>query len=107
MPAVSDMLRPILLLALVGGILATMAAIGPLGWGLGLAAILIWFVSPGILLARRLYGGAPGSWIAAWLAGPCWGYILSSLMLLALWWAGVRSFRWLLLAPIPVFAAVW
>jgi hypothetical protein len=69
-------------------------------------AILIWWAMPGVILARRLYGSQPGGWGAALLAGPAWGYALSSLMLLALWMAGVRTF-WLLLAPVPAAVVVW
>src|SRR5437016_403106 len=101
------MLRSGLLVALVASIAATLVVLGPIGWSLALAGILFWFVSPGILLARRLYRGAPGSWIAMWLVGPCWGYLLSSLTLLALWSIGIRSLGWLLLAPIAAFVAVW
>jgi hypothetical protein len=36
-----------------------------------------------------------------------WGYALSSLVLLALWALGVRSFAWLMLAPLPAALLMW
>jgi hypothetical protein len=62
---------------------------------------------PGVVLARRLYGRQPGGWAAALLAGPTWGYALSSLVLLAFWAAGIRSFYWLMFAPVPAALLVW
>ena len=69
-------------------------------WGVALTGVLAWFALPGVAVARRLYHDQPGSRIAALLIGPAWGYVLSSLMLLALWAAGLRN-GWLLLAPAP------
>ncbi len=62
--------------------------------------MLVWFALPGVLLVRRLYGSQPGSTAAALLAGPAWGYVLSSLALLALWAVGTRHIALLMLAPI-------
>ena len=87
-------------------VLISLAAIAPLAAALGLFAVMSWFALPGVLLARRLYGSDAG-WAGALLSGPAWGYVLSSLVLLALWAAGVRAFVWLLLAPIPAAAAAW
>jgi hypothetical protein len=95
------------LLATVGSMVVALVTILPLRFGLGLLAILIWFAVPGVLLARRLYGRQPGSWAAALFAGPAWGYVLSSLVLLGLWVAGIRGFGWLMLAPIPAALLVW
>ena len=92
-----------LLIALIG----TLAAFVPFVSGLGLLAIVGWFSLPGVLLGWRLYGGRPGGWTAALLAGPAWGYVLSSLVLLDLWAFGVRSFPILMLAPIPAMVLVW
>jgi hypothetical protein len=90
----------------LGGVLATLAAIAPIRSALGLFAVLCWFAVPGIVLARRLYGAA-GGWLTPFVAGPSWGYVLSSLSLLVLWWAGERSAPWLLLAPLPAALIVW
>jgi hypothetical protein len=92
-----------LLVALV----ATLASFVPLLPGLALLGIVVWFSVPGVLLGWRLYGVRPGGWTAALLAGPAWGYVLSGLVLLALWAAGVRSFRILMVAPIPAMVLVW
>ena len=88
-------------------IVIAFAGIVPFPSGLLLIGVLIWFAVPGVLLGRRLYGGQPGGWPAAFLAGPAWGYVLSSLALLGLWAGGVRSFRWLMLAPIFAALMAW
>ena len=81
-------------IALIAGafaaLLVSLGTIAPIGAALGLFAVMCWFAVPGVVLARRLYGPRSG-WLAPWLAGPAWGYVLSSLVLLALWAAGVRS----------------
>src|SRR5262245_56137558 len=92
-----------LLVALV----ATLASFVPLVSGLGLLGIVAWFSLPGVLLGWRLYGGRPGGWTAALLAGPAWGYVLSSLVLLGFWAFGIRSFQVLMLAPVPALVLVW
>jgi hypothetical protein len=86
--------------ALAVAFLATLYALVPLQWGLVLVAALVWFALPGVVLVNRLYRGQPGSTPAALLAGPAWGYVLSSLGLLALWAAGTRHVAVLMLAPI-------
>ncbi|OFW22422.1 MAG: hypothetical protein A3H97_16780 [Acidobacteria bacterium RIFCSPLOWO2_02_FULL_65_29] len=93
--------------ALAVAVLLTVAGFVPLAWGVGLLAVLAWFAVPGLVLARGLYGGRPGGGIAALLAGLSWGYVLSSLVLLGLWAAGVRSFTILMVAPIGAAALVW
>jgi hypothetical protein len=87
--------------------LACLFAILPSVYVLVLVAVLVWFALPGVLLARRLYGSQPGVWAAAFLAGPSWGYVFSSVVLLGLWAMGVRRFVWLMASPIPALAAVW
>ena len=72
-----------------------------------LLTILLWFALPGIVLTGRMYRHSPAKWAAALLAGPACGYVLSSLVLLALWIAGVRSFIWLMTAAIPAAAVAW
>lgn len=104
--------------ALLGGValavLVTLSSIVPLLSGLALIGVLVWFSVPGIVLASRLYRRAgssqpprPGALIGALLVGPAWGYVLSSLVLLALWSSGVRSFALLMLSPIPAIVAAW
>jgi hypothetical protein len=95
--------RAVLVIVASAGLLASLSALAPLPGALVLAAVLIWFAVPGILLGRRLYG----SWAAAVLAGPAWGYVFSSLALLAFWAAGIRSFGILMLAPLPAAAVIW
>jgi hypothetical protein len=110
-PSVSAGRRPIsgatvLALATAGAALLALHAIVPLTWGLALIGVLIWFAIPGVVLARCLYRSESGGWFAACVAGPAWGYVLSSLVLLGLWAAGFRGGRILMLAPIPAAIAV-
>jgi hypothetical protein len=88
------------------GVLVSLRAIAPIGAALGLFAVMCWFAVPGVVLARRLYGRRAG-WLAPSLAGPAWGYVLSSLVLLALWAAGVRSAAWLAVSPLVATLVVW
>ena len=90
----------IVAVALTVAFLATLYALVPLLWGALLVAMLVWFALPGVLFARRLYGSQPGSTAAALLAGPAWGYVLSSLGLLVLWALGTRHIALLMLAPL-------
>jgi hypothetical protein len=62
--------------------------------------VLAWFALPGLLLARWLYRSQPGGGAAALLAGPGWGYVLSTFGLLVFWASGARSIAVLLAAPI-------
>ncbi|HEY2905299.1 MAG TPA: hypothetical protein VGJ29_05315 [Vicinamibacterales bacterium] len=87
--------------------MACLFAILPSIYVVVLVAVLAWFAAPGVLLARRLYGSQPGAWGAAFLAGPAWGYVFSSVVLLVLWAMGVRRFVWLMASPIPALAVVW
>jgi len=73
-------------------------AIAPVGPGIVLLTIVIWFALPGVLIAWLLYERRPGRAGAAWLVGPMWGYAASSTALLGLWVAGLRG-PVLLLAP--------
>lgn len=68
-------------------------------WG-ALVAVFAWTAWPGVLLARRLYGGQQTGWTAALLMGPVWGFALTSVVLLAFWSAGVRHAAVLALAPV-------
>jgi hypothetical protein len=100
LPSVHSRQSLVALAALAAAFLATLYALVPVMWGAFLVAMLVWFALPGVLFARRLYGSQEGSTAAALLAGPAWGYVLSSLGLLALWAAGTRHISLLLFAPI-------
>ena len=80
--------------------LATLYALGPLHWGVVLVAVLVWFALPGVALAHWLYRAQPGAGAATLLAGPGWGYVLSTFGLLALWATGARSIAVVLAAPV-------
>jgi len=86
--------------ALAVACLATLYAIVPLWSGLLLITALAWFAVPGIVLAFSLYRSQPGSLVAALLCGAAWGYVLSSLVLLALWATGSRQLTMVIFAPI-------
>lgn len=72
------------------------------------AALVIaagWFIVPGIVATRRLYGGR---WsLGALLIAPTWGYFFSSMALLALWFLGFRTAPALLLAPLAALPVAW
>ena len=89
----------------VAAVVTCLGAILPLGPGLLLFAIVVWFTLPGVWLARLAYAPQAGARIAAWLVGPVWGYGLSSVVLLAMWVAGARGIA-LLTAPIFALGAV-
>jgi hypothetical protein len=96
----------IILLAAAVACAIALYAILPLSWAFLLIAILAWFALPGVLLARWIYGPQPGTRAAQLLAGPAWGYAISSLGLLALWASGARHLLILMLAPIVGAAVV-
>ncbi|HSK08744.1 MAG TPA: hypothetical protein VK911_04155 [Vicinamibacterales bacterium] len=79
----------IALAAVLAAAASTLAAlsIAPFWVALPLLAALAWYGLPGVLLARRWYGGGAGM---AWLVGPLWGYALGHLVLLGLWALGWR-----------------
>jgi hypothetical protein len=91
-------------LVTVAAVVLCIWAIAPIGAGLFLFALTVWFSIPGVVAAWLMYAPAPGRGVAASTVGPIWGYGISSLVLLALWMAGVRG-AVLLVAPI-VAAAV-
>jgi hypothetical protein len=94
-------------ISLIVAIAMTVAGFAPIARGAGLLAVLAWFALPGVVLGLRLYGGKPGGAISAVLAGAPWGYVLSSLVMLGMWAAGIRSFPVLMLSPLPAAALVW
>ena len=71
----------------------------PLQHGLLLTLIAAWFTLPGVVFAHFVYEARPGRGLAAAFVGPVWGYGASSIVLLAMWTAGVRGPA-LLLAPL-------
>ncbi|HXH05039.1 MAG TPA: hypothetical protein VNI83_00455 [Vicinamibacterales bacterium] len=87
---------------LAAGTGAAALAIAPAGVALSLFAVLAWFAVPGVRLAARCY--RDGS--VRWLVGPIWGYLLSCLALLLLWWAGLRRPLAVAIAPALAWAAV-
>jgi hypothetical protein len=96
--------------ALIGAAAAVAMSLGviaPVTAAVPLFAVMLWWSVPGLLLAKRLYGSPPRAAGAVWLIGPAWGYVLSSLVLLALWAAGVRRPSILLMSPLPAIACVW
>ncbi len=91
--------------------LVCLRAIVPLGLGLWLFFITVWFSLPGVLAARLMYAAEPGRMFAAWVVGPIWGYGISSLVLLGLWVNGMQGAIVLvapiLAAAIAVAAGAW
>src|SRR5262245_40387287 len=84
---------------LVVSLVVCFYAILPMRAALALVAVFAWVALPGVIIARRLYGSQHGTWTAALLVGPAWGFCVSSVVLLLLWISGVRSGAWLALAP--------
>jgi hypothetical protein len=87
-------------------IAASVGAMLPLGAGITLVMAYVWMAWPGVMIARRLYGSQRSDWMAALMVGPAWGFALSSLVLLAMWVAGVRQIGLLALAPLGALAMV-
>ena len=90
------MLAVLLLLSL--GV--TFNAILPLAAGGALVIVFAWIVLPGVIIARRVYGSQSNPWLVALLVGTPWGFGFSSVVLMALWLAGVRSPVILAFAPL-------
>jgi hypothetical protein len=88
-------------------LLVCLGTILPLHYALVLAATVLWFTLPGVFIARAMYAKQPGASIGSWLLGGVWGHAFSSLALLALWVAGLRSGWILLLAPLLTFSVVF
>jgi hypothetical protein len=76
-----------------------------LPYGLLLTLVAAWFTLPGVLFGYFVYDAQPGRGLAAIFVGPVWGYGASSVVLLAMWTAGVRGPA-LLLAPLAASAIV-
>jgi hypothetical protein len=90
-------------IVLVAGLLAavglSVGAVARPAAGAALVLVFVWVAAPGVIIARRLFGPSIGGWTAAFLVGPAWGFALSSVVLLVLWAAGIRSIGLLALAP--------
>ena len=93
-------LLPLVVLAVA--IVWSIGSIVPLGAAARFLPFTVLCAVPGVVLARRLYHDATTSWLFALLIGGAWGYAFSSLMLLAMWLAGVRRPIWLALAPVVI-----
>jgi len=92
-----------LALLLVVGLALSWHPILPWYAAAGLAIAFAWMVWPGAIIARRVYAPQRG-WAAALMAAPAWGFGVTSVVLLALWAAGIRSSA--LLATAPILAAI-
>lgn len=92
-------------MGLVASVVLALVAILPLSRALLLAGAALWFVSPGVVAMRCLYP-TPRSY-GALLMAPAWGYFLSSLALLALWFVGIRSTWSLLAGPLVAWPVAW
>jgi hypothetical protein len=95
-------LSPRTALWVLGAVAATSVALWsfvPIQHGMLLTLIAAWFTLPGVIFARVVYDASPGRGLAAVFVGPVWGYGASSIVLLAMWTAGVRGPA-LLLAPL-------
>ena len=79
---------------------ASVFAMLPLSAGSALVLAYLWMAWPGVMIARRLYGSQRGQWLPSLLVGPAWGFAATSLVVLALWIAGVRATFVLALAPL-------
>ena len=84
---------------LVGALLAVTFAVARPGVAALGCLIFAWFVAPGVLVVRAAVGRAPG-WLTACVFGPIVGFGLSSVVLLALWWAGARGLWSVGIAPV-------
>jgi hypothetical protein len=91
--------------ALVVALAVSVRALAPLPAGAALVLVFVWVALPGVIIARRLFAGSCGAWTAALLIGPAWGFAATSVVLLALWAAGVRTPAVLAMAPIVAAAA--
>ena len=89
------------------GVLVTTCLTLPDLYVVWLIAVGIVWVAPGVVALLRAYRDSHSRWGMALLAGPAFGYALSSLVLLGLWVLGIRT-GWLLLAcPLIAIALAW
>src|SRR5512144_2030806 len=82
---------------------ATVYALGRAGAGVLCLAIFAWYAAPGFLLARFADASQPVSLPSRVLCA-LWSYALGTIVLLALWVAGVRGALPLVICP-PLIAA--
>lgn len=92
-------------LVVAGAVTTALVAILPQPRVLILVAAALWFVLPGVVATRRLYPA--GRRHGALLMAPSWGYLLSSLAVLALWLAGLRSAWILVVGPLLAMPVAW
>ncbi len=85
--------------ALVAAVGVCVRALAPVALGSALLLVFVWVATPGVLVARRLFGSSRAAWGPAFLIGPAWGFAATSVVLLALWAAGVRNAAVLAIAP--------
>jgi hypothetical protein len=101
----------VLAVVFVIAIAVSVLAMLPLTAGGVLVLAYLWMAWPGVMIARRLYapqsGEARRDWLPALLVGPVWGFAATSLVLLALWIAGVRATFVLALAPLGAAVLVF
>ena len=94
------MIGTVLAVLLLLSLGVTFNAILPLAAGGALVIVFAWIVLPGVIIARRVYGSQSNPWLVALLVGTPWGFGFSSVVLMALWLAGVRSPIVLAFAPL-------
>jgi hypothetical protein len=94
-------------LVLCAAVLVCLRAILPLSSAFVLGGTVVWFTLPGVFIARTIYAKQPGASIGSWLLGGVLGHAFSSLALLGLWVAGVRSGWILVLAPLAACSVAY
>jgi hypothetical protein len=88
------------------GLIAALLSAAPRWQGLLIVAVGAWFAWPGVLSARRVYLTGDTGRVVPTIIGATWGYGASSIVLLALWVAGLRSTPVLLIVSPLVAGAV-
>lgn len=85
----------------VAGLVVALLAAAPHWQGFLIVAIGAWFAAPGVPFARRMYLTGERGRVIPTIIGACWGYGVSSIVLLALWVTGLRNTAALvILAPV-------
>jgi hypothetical protein len=86
-------------------VLYVLHAIAPLRLALLIALPALGCVPVGVVAVRSVIG--PRAGLFAWLIGPAWGYVLSSLIALGLWTCGARGAWILAAAPVIALLPAW
>jgi hypothetical protein len=89
----------------VGLFLHSVHTVAPLKLAIAVLLPALATVPVGVLAARSALGPQAGAF--AWMVGPAWGYVLTSLTALALWLAGFRGTWILIVAPLIALAPAW